>query len=395
MSFDPHRLRPDFPPLRDGRLIYFDNACMALRPQAVIDAVTTYYTEYPACGERSLHRLGQRVDQEVSLAREAARRFLHARHVEEIVFTQNTTHGINLVAQSFPLAPGDVVVTSDQEHNSNLLPWQQLSRRGVQHRAVAFGDANALRAAVTPEVKLVSMVMTSNLDGASIDAGRIVEVAHEAGIPILLDAAQAVPHQAIDVRSLDVDFLACSGHKMLGPSGTGLLYGKRDALARLRPTLVGGGTVEDSTLLGATYRDGPERFEAGLLHYAGIAGFRHAIEYLERVGREAIRAHEQRLTRQLQEGLERYPDITIFGPPAEGRGGITSFAFAGIDVHDVCLLLDESAGIAVRSGRHCVHSWFNAHGIEGTVRVSLYLYNTEEEVLVFLEALDRVHKVLA
>ena len=395
MSLDPHRLRPDFPPLRDGRLIYFDNACMALRPQAVIDAVTAYYTEYPACGERSLHRLGRRVDEEVSLAREAARRFLHARRVEEIVFTHNTTHGINLVAQSFPFAPGDTVVTSDQEHNSNLLPWQQLSRNGVAHRAVAFGDLEALRVALTPDVKLVSMVMTSNLDGASIDAKRTVEVVHEAGVPILLDAAQAAPHQALDVRALDVDFLACSGHKMLGPTGTGLLYGTRDALARLHPTLVGGGTVEDSTLQGATYRDGPERFEAGLQHYAGIVGLRHAIEYLDRVGREVIHAHEQRLTCQLQEGLERYPDITIFGPPAEVRGGITSFAFAGIDAHDVCLLLDESAGVAVRSGRHCVHSWFNAHGIEGTVRVSLYLYNTDEEVAAFLEALGKVHKVLA
>jgi cysteine desulfurase/selenocysteine lyase len=395
VSLDPHRLRRDFPPLRDGRLVYFDNACMALRPQAVIDAITAYYTEYPACGERSLHRLGRRVDEEMSLAREAARRLLHARRVEEIVFTQNTTHAINLVAHSFPFAPGDVVVTSDQEHNSNLLPWQQLSRDGVEHRAVAFGDLEALRMALTPAVKLVSMVMTSNLDGASIDARRTVEVVHEAGIPILLDAAQAAPHQELDVRSLDVEFLACSGHKMLGPSGTGLLYGKRDALARLRPTLVGGGTVEDSTLRGATYRDGPERFEAGLQNYAGIVGLRHAIEYLERVGREAIHAHEQRLTRQLQEGLERYPNVTIFGPAAERRGGITSFAFAGIDVHDVCLLLDQSAGIAVRSGRHCVHSWFNAHRIEGTVRASFYLYNTEEEVATFLGALARVHEVLA
>lgn len=394
MSLDPRRLRPDFPPLRDGRLIYFDNACMALRPQAVIDAVTAYHAEYPACGERSLHRLGRRVDEEVSLAREAARRFLHARRAEEIVFTQNTTHAINLIAHSFPFAPGDVVVTSDQEHNSNLLPWQQLARRGVRHRAVPFGDLEALRAALAPEVKLVSMVMTSNLDGASIDAPRTVEVAHEAGIPVLLDAAQAAPHQPLDVRSLDVDFLACSGHKMLGPSGTGLLYGRRDALARLHPTLVGGGSVEDSTLQGATYREGPERFEAGLQNYAGIAGLRRAIEYLERVGREAIHAHEQALTRSLQAGLERYPDITILGPPPGRRSGITSFAFAGTDAHDVCLLLDQSAEIAVRSGRHCVHSWFNAHGMEATVRVSFYLYNTEEEVAMFLAALAKVHHAL-
>jgi cysteine desulfurase/selenocysteine lyase len=395
VSFDPQDVRPDFPPLRDGRLLYFDNACMALRPQAVIDAVTAYYTEYPACGERSLHRLGQRVDAEVSLAREAARRLLGAKRVEEIVFTQNTTHAINLVALCFPFAGGDVVVTSDQEHNSNLLPWQQLSRAGVQHQAVPFGNLEALRAALTERVKLVSMVMTSNLDGASIDAKRTVQVAHDAGIPVLLDAAQAAPHQEIDVRSLDVDFLACSGHKMMGPSGTGILYGKRQWLERLRPTLVGGGTVTDSTLQAATYADVPERFEAGLQNYAGIIGLRAAIEYLERIGRAEIQAHEHRLTRQLHEGLARYDDIRIFGPPPEGRTGITSFAFEGIDVHDVCMLLDRSAGIAVRSGRHCVHSWFNAHHVEGTVRASLYLYNTEQEVAAFLQALAKVHDVLA
>jgi cysteine desulfurase/selenocysteine lyase len=395
MSLDPRRIRGDFPPLRSGKLVYLDNACTTLRPQVVIDAVTRYHAEFPACGERSLHRLGRRVDEEVGLAREAARRLLGARRSEEIVFTQNTTHAINIVAQSFPFRPGDVVVTSDQEHNSNLLPWQQLGRYGVRHRTVPLGDLDALGRALTPEVKLVSMVMTSNLDGASIDARRMVEAAHGRGVPVLLDAAQAVPHRAVDVRALDVDYLACSGHKMLGPSATGILYGKRESLGRLVPTLVGGGTVEDSTLETASYRAGPERFEAGLQNYAGIVGLRHAIEYLESIGCETVREHEQALTRALDEGLRRYADITIYGPPADRRGGITSFSFRGVDVHDVCLLLDESANVAVRSGRHCVHSWCNAHGVEGTVRVSFYLYNTADEVTAFLDALRQVHRVLA
>ena len=394
MSFDPSRVRGDFPPLRSGKLIYFDNACMSLRPQSVIDATTEYYTEFPACGERSLHRLGKRVDREVEEAREATRRFLGARHGEEIVFTLNTTHAINIVAHSFPFASGDIVITSDQEHNSNLLPWQQLGRSGLRHQAVPFNDVDALRLALTPNVKLVSMAMTSNLDGASIDAPAVIRTAHAAGVPVLLDAAQAVPHQEVDVRSLDVDFIACSGHKMLGPSGTGILYGKRKWLAALRPTLVGGGTVSDSTLQGASYLDGPQRFEAGLQNYAGIIGLRRAIEYLEGVGRDAIREHERILTRQLHDGLQQYDDITIYGPPPEQRGGITSFAFQGIDVHDVCLLLDESANVAVRSGQHCVHSWFNAHNVEGTVRVSFYLYNTSDEVAAFLDALESVHRLL-
>ena len=395
MKFDPHRVRSDFPPLRSGKLIYFDNACMSLRPQSVIDAVTEYYTEFPACGERSLHRLGKRVDREVDEAREASRRFLGARHADEIVFTLNTTHAINIVAHSFPFGSGDVVITSDQEHNSNLLPWQQLGRAGVRHRAVPFNELDALRRALSADVKLVSMAMTSNLDGASIDAPAIVRAAHAAEVPVLLDAAQAVPHQAVDVRSLDVDFLACSGHKMLGPSGTGILYGKRERLATLRPTLVGGGTVSDSTLQGASYLDGPQRFEAGLQNYAGIVGLRRALEYLESVGRAAIHEHELYLTRQLHTGLQLYDDITIFGPPPEQRGGITSFAFRGIDVHEVCLLLDQSANVAVRSGQHCVHSWFNAHRIAGTVRVSFYMYNTSEEVATFLDALASVHQLLA
>lgn len=395
MRFDVERVRADFPVLRRGGLVYFDNACMALRPKAVIDALTAYHAEYPACGDRSLHRLGRRVDEEVALAREAARRLLHARHREEIVFTPNTTYGINLVAHSFPFAAGDVVVGSDQEHNSNLLPWLALARRGVRHRAVPFGDLDALRDALGPEVKLVAMVLTSNLDGASIDAGAVVDAAHHRGIPVLLDVAQAAPHRPIDVRGLDVDFLACSGHKMLGPSGTGILYGKREWLARLEPTLVGGGTVVDSTLEGARYLEPPERFEAGLQNYGGIIGLRHAIEYLERVGHAAIVEHERGLTEALDAGIRRIPGVSVLGPPPERRGGITSFTLAGADVHQVCMLLDQSAGIAVRSGQHCVHSWFAPRKLAGTVRASLYLYNTPAEVEAFCAALDGVRRVLA
>ena len=343
MSFDPSRVRGDFPPLRSGKLIYFDNACMSLRPQSVIDATTQYYTEFPACGERSLHRLGKRVDREVDEAREATRRFLGARHDDEIVFTLNTTHAINIVAHSFPFASGDIVVTSDQEHNSNLLPWQQLGRSGLRHQAVPFNDVDALRRALAPDVKLVSMAMTSNLDGASIDAPAVIRTAHAAGVPVLLDAAQAVPHQEVDVRSLDVDFIACSGHKMLGPSGTGILYGKHKWLAALRPTLVGGGTASDSTLQGASYLDGPQRFEAGLQNYAGIVGLRRAIEYLEGVGRDAIGEHERILTRQLHDGLQQYDDITIYGPPPEQRSKGSSEMAMGSDEPDETSLASGGA----------------------------------------------------
>ncbi|NJL44032.1 MAG: aminotransferase class V-fold PLP-dependent enzyme, partial [Nitrosarchaeum sp.] len=297
---------------------------------------------------------------------------------------------VNLLASSFDWKSGDEVLVSEKEHNSNLLPWQALARHGVSVKPVAFGDPDALAKAISGRTRLVAMVQTSNLDGSSQDVRALAKVAHERDVPFLVDAAQSVPHQEIDVRRIDADFLVCSGHKMLGPSGTGLLYGKSHWLARLTPGYVGGGTVKDASYDGAVFEDAPQKFEAGLQNYAGIHGLRAAMEYLLKVGRSKIHDHEVALNGQLSEGLASVEGLTILGPHWKERCGITSFSIAGMDPHQVSLLLDQSAGIATRSGVHCVHAYCNARKIMGTTRASLYLYNTASEVSYFLDALTKV-----
>jgi len=253
---EPEKIRQDFPVLQkkwDGKpLVYFDNACMTLRPVQVINEIIRYYEEFPACGERSKHKLGAKVTEEVEKARKTLKDFLGAKNEREIVFTKNTTEGINLVAHSLGLKAGDVVLTTDREHNSNLLPWQQLAKIGVKHeiiRSKSDGtfDIDAFEKRLDKSVKLVSIVHTSNLDGYTTPAEKIIKMARDWGALTMLDAAQSVPHKEVNVSKLGVDFLACSGHKMMGPSGTGILYGKYDLLEKMQPCVVGGGTVSDST----------------------------------------------------------------------------------------------------------------------------------------------------
>lgn len=397
-------MRKDFPILQkkfDGKpLIYFDNACMTLRPVQVINAVIRYYEEFPACGERSHHRLGRMVTEEVENARKTMKDFLGAKNEKEIIFTKNTTEGINLVARSLGLKAGDVVLTTDREHNSNLLPWQQLSKIGVKHETIKSNpdgtfDFAAFEKRMDKSIKLVSMVHTSNLDGYTTPADKIIKTAHDWGALVLLDAAQSVPHKEVNVAKLGVDFLAFSGHKMMGPSGTGVLYGKNDLLEKMSPFVVGGGTVSDSTYNSCTFEKPPERFEAGLQDYAGIIGLAEAARYLERIGKRNIEVHETELNKTITKGLLNLDGISIIGPhDAALRSGIISFNVGKAGSHEVALLLDRNANIAVRSGAHCVHSWFNAHGMKGSVRASLYAYNTKEEAAVFLDAMQKLSKVL-
>jgi len=398
MGLNAEKIREDFPILKKQvnvkHIIYFDNACMTLRPLRVIDKISEYYREYPACGERSLHKLGRRVDEEVGMARETLRKFINAKNQREIIFTRNTTEGINLVAHSFKLDEGDVVLGTDKEHNSNLLPWQRLSSRGVKYDFVqpdGKGDFSLenFRSKLNKSVKLVAMVQTSNLDGTSIPAKEIIKLAHDNGSIVLLDAAQAVPHHDVDVRKLDVDFLAFSGHKMLGPSGTGVLYGKERLLEGLTPFMVGGGTVIDTTRTEAKFEEIPNRFEAGLQDYAGIIGLGEAANYLMRVGRSEVEKHETELNKIITEGVAGLAEILGPADPAR-RSGIVSFNIPGVDPHDVAMMMDETENICVRSGAHCVHTWFNTHNMRGTVRASVYLYNTREECAKFVDALKKV-----
>ena len=392
--------RQDFPLLRDGQGIYLDNACQTLRPDSVIRAMTQYYEEYPACGGRSMHHLAAKVTQQCDQSRKAIAGFIGAKHKEEVIFTRNTTEGINLVANSFGLKRGDVIVTSDKEHNSNLIPWQILKERiGIVHKIIPTDAEGQLDLAAYEKAlsgaSLVAMVITSNLDGVSFPIEQIVKKAHKAGAKVLLDGAQAVPHQKIDVSKLDIDFLAFSGHKMLGPSGMGILYGKRELLNKLQPFLVGGDTVSRSTYETHEFLPVPEKFEAGLQDYAGIIGLGEAVRYLVEVGFEAISKIELELNAYVSSELKKIDGVVIIGPSdPKVRGGIVSFYIKGKDHHQIALMLDETKGICVRSGQHCVHSWFASRGISGSVRASFYFYNTMEEAKEFISNLKKVISIL-
>ncbi len=402
---DIQNIRQDFPLLNEKAhpkpVVYFDNACQSLRPQSVIDAINRYYLEFPACGGRSMHRLAERVTHEVDQARNNIAKFINAERKEEIVFTRNTTEGINLVAHSLGLDKGDEVILSDKEHNSNLIPWQMLQERvGITLKIIHSLPDNLFnldeyKGSFDISTKLVAVGMTSNLDGTTVPAGEIIRFAHKHGCLVMLDAAQTIPHQKVDVRALDVDFLAFSGHKMLGPSGTGVLYGKRKLLEQLTPFLVGGETVVSTTYQDHKFLPSPEKFEAGLQDYAGIIGLGAAADYLQKIGFPFIQKQEKQLNEFISAEIRSIPHLHILGPvDANLRGGIVSFYLERVDSHQIAIMLDQMDAILVRSGQHCVHSWFHAHKIGGSVRASFYFYNTLEEARKFTVSLRKIAKVI-
>ena len=411
VGMDLKKIRQDFSILQPAKgeksIVYFDNACQSLRPDGVVDAIEAYYLEMAACSGRSMHHLAARVTREVDEARTALAKFLGAARKEEIVFTRNTTEGINLVAYTLDLHPGDVVVISDKEHNSNLIPWQWMAKKkGIQVRVLpsradntfdleAFDRILGGFPKLDGPVRLVALGYTSNLDGVSIPAEEVVRRAHQAGALVLLDAAQAAPHRKINVKNLDVDFLALSGHKLLGPSGSGVLYGKYALLEALDPFLVGGDTVASSTYTTCEFLPPPEKFEAGLQDYAGIIGLGAAVAYLQKVGFDAIQKQEVLLNEAITAGLREIPGLKLIGPADPRlRGGIVTFYIDGIDSHRVALMLDQMANIQVRSGQHCVHAWFNSRQVQGSVRASAYFYNTLEEAALLVSSLQKIRKVL-
>lgn len=399
------KIRQDFPILSksiNGRkLVYFDNACMSLKPLAVIKAINEYYYEYPACAGRSSHKLGEIVTKKVAEARKKLAEFIGAKHNEEIIFTRNTTEGINLIAHTLNLKPSDIILGTDKEHNSNLIPWQILAKKiGIIYKVVPSESDNTFdlekfEKMMSGQVKLVAMAQTSNLDGVNIPAKEIIKIAHQHGALVLLDAAQSAPHKKIDVVDLAVDFLAFSGHKMLGPTGVGVLYGKKALLENLAPFLTGGETVEYSTYSDHKLLPSPEKFEAGLQDYAGIIGLGEAADYLKAIGYDDLAEHEYKLNKYITEEIIKIPKLKIIGPadPSQ-RSGIVSFYIAGVDSHQIAILLDETANIMIRSGQHCVHSWFSARGVKTSARASLYFYNTMAEAEIFVMSLNKVMKIL-
>ncbi len=395
----------DFPILygSDGNrtIAYLDSACQSLRPNQVTQAIQSYYELSQACSGRSMHRLGSVVTTMVDESRGQIARFINAKRKEEVVFTRNTTESINLVAHALKWQPGDTVIISDKEHNSNLIPWQKIARdKGIVYKIVQSLPDNtfnldAYKKLFEAKIKLVSLATTSNLDGVSIPTSEVIKIAHEHGALVLLDGAQSVPHSLTDVQSLDVDFLAFSGHKMCGPSGTGVLYGKYDLLEDLDTFLVGGDTVANSTYEDCEFLAPPEKFEAGLQDYAGIIGLGEASRYLEKLGFNTIQKLESELNSVITEGIQSILGLHLIGPKDPAlRHGIITFFIDGIDSHRVALMLDQMAGVMVRSGMHCVHSWFNARKLLGSVRASVYFYNTLEDAQKLIINLNKIQKVL-
>lgn len=396
MGIDINRVRKDFPILgRDinGKpIIYFDNACQTLRPTQVINKINEYYNEYPACVGRSNHKLGERAAKEVSEARKRVSKFFNVKE-SEIIFTRNTTEGINLISHAFKLNGGESVLISDKEHNSNLIPWLMLRKKRINVKFFRFGDLEDFQDKIDSTVKLVSTAHVSNMDGTSQQIEKIAKISHDHNAFVLVDAAQSAPHKQIDLKKLGADAVSCSGHKMLGPSGTGILYLSEKSMGNMDLFMTGGETVVNSTYDDVVFEKMPHRYEAGLQNYAGIIGLGEAVEYLKKIGMNNIESHERKLNEIITKGLESEigKGIQLLGDAKpESRSGIFSFNLSGMTYHEVSLLLDKTSNIMIRSGQHCVHSWFNANKIDGSARASLYLYNTEEEAKTFVESVKKL-----
>lgn len=400
---DPEKVRRDFPFFSKygSSLVYFDNACQTLRPRQVIEMMNEYYMDYPACAGRSVHRLSTQVSIKIDEAREKLLRFLNAPSDYEIVFTKNATEAINLVARGFNWNSDDVVVTTDIEHNSNHLPWiRENSRSGLKRRIAPTNDGlldlEIYRSKLDRHVRIVSLVHTSNVTGTTIPAREAVKMAHEVGAVALLDGSQAAPHQPVDLKRIQADFYVVSLHKMLGASGVAALCARRDLLNELEPLILGGGGVVESDYEHMEYLPPPEKFEAGLQNYAGIIGSIAAIEYLEKIGMREIMEHEIMLNTQITRLIRDMPGVKIIGPEdPELRGGIISFTVDDMKPHDVAVILDEMDGILVRSGMHCVHPFFKRKELEGSVRASLYIYNTLEECERFCSSLRKLISIFS
>ncbi len=398
-------VRADFPALDPGRVggpwVYLDSACMSLVPRPVLEAMQRYYTDFPGCAGRSVHRLSEEVGRRYEAARERFARFFGRRESGSVVFLRNATEAINLVAQGTDWKRGERVLISDREHNSNLVVWQKLSEeRGIHVDILSLSedgafDSERLEEALARGVRLVSLFHTSNLDGRTLPLAEITERAHDRGAKVLFDGCQAAPHLRLELDRLGVDHYAVSAHKLLGPNGVGTLLSAPGALEELRPLLFGGETVEHTTLTGHRLRPPPHRFEAGLQNYSGVLGAHAALDYLERVGLEEIEERQRSVNALVSRALRDERRVRLLGPsdPAE-RPSIFACTLEGIDVHDAALFLDEARQVMVRSGRHCVHSFYEARGLAGSLRASFYLYNDDADgqALVdgLVELLERV-----
>jgi cysteine desulfurase/selenocysteine lyase len=396
--------REDFPVLRERvngqRLVYLDNGATTQKPQAVIDAEGEYYSHYNANVHRAVHTLSQRATEAYEAARGKVQRFLNAAAPEEIVFVRGTTEAINLVAQSYArpgMRPGDEIIISTMEHHSNIVPWQMVcAQTAAVLKVVPINDAGELdfeayERLIGPRTRLVAMTHVSNALGSIVPVARIIEVARDRNVPVLLDGAQAVSHLPVDVRALDCDFYAFSGHKIFGPTGIGVLYGKRALLEAMPPWQGGGDMIRSVTFERTEYNEIPYKFEAGTPNIAGVVGLGAALDYVSAIGFEAIGAHESDLLSYATQEVSAVPGLRVIGTAKE-KTGILSFILEGVHPHDIGTILDHQ-GVAIRAGHHCAMPVMQRYGISGTARASFALYNTRGNVDALVAGLNKVREM--
>lgn len=398
---DAQKIRQDFPLLQKRKVIYFDSACTTLKPAAVIEAERDYYEEASGCAGRSAHALAKKTSELFEGAREKVARFSGAK-TDEIIWTKNATEGLNLVIRSLDYSKRKKIVTTPLEHHSVLLPIMEQKRRGIAEMALIgasatgeFGD-DAISQAIDRNTALVAVHHTTNTTGMRAPLEKIIKAAHDNGALVLVDGAQGVPHSKVDFRKLGADFLCFSGHKMLGPTGIGCLAGKTEALAALDTFIVGGETIETVSLQkGVVFKKAPKRFEAGIQNYAGVIGLGAACDYLGKIGMQNVEEHERKMAKKLMDAISSVPGSEIYGTPLpEKRSSLVSFNLKGVPHHQVALMCDSLSQIALRSGVFCAQPAMETLGApQGAVRASLYIYNTEEEVRVFEEALGKIAKL--
>lgn len=406
---DVANIRADFPILaqevRPGvPLIYLDNAASSQKPNAVIDAMDDYYRRYNANVHRGIHKLSEEATEAYEGARARIAKFINADSAREIVYTRNATESINLLAWSWAMSalkPGDVILSTEMEHHANIVPWQLLKERmGIELRYIPITDDGHLDLAAYAEmlderVKLVTVTQMSNVLGTILPVAEIGRLAHQAGALLHVDGAQSVSHMPVDVRAMDADFFSFSGHKMVGPTGIGALYGKAKILEKMPPFMGGGDMIKRVTLEGTRYNDIPHRFEAGTPSIAEAIGLGAAVDYLTAVGMDQIHAHEQAITGYALERLAEVPGVRVLGPadPA-GKGGVVAMVIDTIHPHDVAEILNYH-GVAVRAGHHCAQPLHQRYGLVATTRASFYLYNSFEEVDRLIDAIYAVKSTFA
>ena len=407
MSLDFSRHKNDFPILKrkvrgGNTLIYLDSGATSQKPEIVIEAEANFYRTKNAAVHRGAHLVAEEASEVYEGARENIARFIGAKS-DEVIFTKSATESLNLIAYSlgnpeskFHLKSGDEIVVSEMEHHANLIPWQQLAKRvGAKLTWFKITDEGRLDLSdidklINQKTKIVAITHQSNVLGTIVPLALITKAAHAVGAVVVLDACQSAPHFAVDVKKLEVDFLAFSGHKVLGPTGIGVLWGKAELLDQLEPSLFGGSMVDSVTMQGATWAKAPRKFEAGVPNMAQAVGLSAAIDYISEIGMDKVAQHEQDLTKQLLSGLQNISGVQVIGPvDMKDRGGVVSFTVDGVHPHDVGQYLDQF-GIAVRTGHHCAWPLMRRLNLVGTTRASFHLYNDENEVKVLLDTVSKI-----